>query len=82
MKVVNFLDITMNLNNESLGPCRKPNDTTLYVHTKSNHPKNIINEIPLPLNKRLSMISINESIFKSTKGSYQKALTDGRHKDE
>ena len=56
MKVVNFLDVTMNLNNESLGPYRKPNDTTLYVHTKSNHPKNVINEIPVPLNKRLSMM--------------------------
>ena len=82
MKVVNFLDVTMNLNNESFRPYRKLNDTPVYVHTQSNHPKNVINEIPLSVNRTLSMISIDESILKSTKGSYQKALTDGRHKHD
>ena len=80
MKVVNFLDVTMNLNKESFEPYRKPNDTPLYVHTDSNHPKSVIKEIPRSVNKRLSMISIDENTFESAKGPYQKAMTDSGHK--
>ena len=65
MKVVNFLDVTMNLNNESFGPYRKPNDTPLNVYTDSNHLKYVMNEILHSVKKRLAMISIDESIFKS-----------------
>ena len=35
---VNFLDVTMDLHNESFKPFRKPNDTPIYVHKLSNHP--------------------------------------------
>ena len=41
-KVINFLDITMNLNTGSYQSYMKPNNVIKYIHTKSNHPKNIL----------------------------------------
>ena len=37
LKVVNFLDVTLNINNNTYYPYRKPNDTPIYVHKQSNH---------------------------------------------
>ena len=41
-KVVNFLDITLDLNTEKFKPYSKPSNTPRYVHSKSNHPPNIM----------------------------------------
>ena len=52
----------------------KPNNTPLYVHKDSNHPPNIIKNIPESINKRLSTISSNETIFNQSVNPYQEAL--------
>ena len=52
----------------------KPNHTPTYVHRESNHPKSILQNIPLSINKRLSLISSNEEVFKSAIPPYQEAL--------
>ena len=36
--VVNFLDVTLNLETGKHKPYRKPNDEPKYINTKSNHP--------------------------------------------
>jgi len=36
---VDFLDINLNLRNNTYLPYKKPNDSMLYVHTSSNHPR-------------------------------------------
>ena len=44
LKSINFLDKTLDLSDGTYKPhkpYRKPNDEAIYVHTKSNHPKNI-----------------------------------------
>ena len=46
LKVVNFLDVTFDLNKETYQPFSKPNSQPVYVNTKSNHPPNIIKYIP------------------------------------
>ena len=38
LKIVNFLDVTFNLNNATYYPYRKPNDHPLYINVESNHP--------------------------------------------
>ena len=73
-KSVDFLDINMNLDNGIFKPYMKPNDTPLYVHSKSNHPPNILKNIPLSVNKRLSNISANETVFEEAAKPYQEAL--------
>ena len=42
LKIVDFLDITMDLKTGEHKSYMKPNNTPLYVHKQSNHPPNII----------------------------------------
>ena len=73
-KVVNFLDITLDLNEGIYRPYMKPGNTPLYVHRKSNHPPIITKNIPAAINRRLSSISINERVFIEAIPPYQEAL--------
>ena len=74
LKSVNFLDVNFNLETGLFRPYMKPNDTPTYVHKDSNHPKTILNNIPLSVNRRLSSISANEDVFNSAIPPYQEAL--------
>ena len=73
-KVVNFLDVTLDLNTEKFKPYSKPLNTPLYVHSKSNHPPSIIKNIPESVNRRLSEISSDETVFNEAATPYQEAL--------
>ena len=42
LKVVNFLDVTLDLNTETYKPYMKPNNRILYINKQSNHPPSII----------------------------------------
>ena len=47
MKVVNYLDVTFNLNDDgTYWPYQKPDNIIQYIHVESNHPPNIIKQIP------------------------------------
>ena len=69
-----FLDLELNLNTGTHSEWRKPGDSPQYISTRSNHPPNIIKQIPTMVAKRLSKLSSNEEIFDSQKGKYEKAL--------
>ena len=73
-KVVNFLDINMDLNTSIYKPFMKENDTPTYVSMKSNHPPAILKNIPLGVNRRLSRISANNTVFNAAAAPYQEAL--------
>ena len=75
-KVVNFLDVTLNLANGKYLPYNKPGNIPLYVNKKSNHPPRIIENIPKSINKRLSEISLDEDSFSKAAPLYQKAVDD------
>ena len=53
----------------------KSNDNPMYVNMKSNHPTPILKNIPLAVNRRLSKISANETVFNEAVPPYQNALT-------
>ena len=74
LDTVNFLDVTLDLPRNSFAPYSKPNNTTTYVHAQSNHPPNILENIPVAINKRLSELKSNETIFNDAKPPYQDAL--------
>ena len=74
IKVVDFLDITLNLNNGLHQPFIKPDNKISYVDNRSNHPPNIKKNIPKILNDRLSKLSSNETVFKNTVQPFQEAL--------
>ena len=52
----------------------KPNHTPIYVHAESNHPPNILKNIPVSVNKRLCSISSNEEVFNSAIQPFQQSL--------
>ena len=73
-KIVNFLDITLDLQRDLFKPFMKPNNTQCYVNKESNHPPSILKNIPESVNLRLSQLSKNEIVFKEAATTYQTAL--------
>ena len=72
---VDFLDVTLNIFENSYQPFKKPNNTPLYIHKDSNHPPHVIRNVPKAVNKRLATISSSEELFKLHKNEYQHALS-------
>ena len=70
MKVVNYLDVTFNLNDRIYNPYTKPNNKIKYIHKNSNHPPSVIRQIPLSIESRLSTLSINEKTFQEAVPPY------------
>ena len=81
LKSANFLDITLNLNTATYQPYKKPNDTLLYVHTSSNHPQQILQQLPKAIAERLSKNSSSEAIFEKAKSEYEEALKKSGYKN-
>ena len=46
IKIVNFLDVTLDLTTGKYKPYNKPGDIPLYINVKSNRPPNIIKNLP------------------------------------
>ena len=57
MKIVNYLDVTLNLTTGKYYPFRKPDNNPLYINSKSNHPPSIIRQIPASISTRISSLS-------------------------
>ena len=74
VKTVNYLDITLGLNTGTYKPHHKPNDEILYIHTKSNYPANILKQLPISIETRLSNLSTNSEIFHEASKHYQNIL--------
>ena len=82
VKNVNFLDIHLDLQRNMYRPYMKPNDTPVYVNVESNHPKSILKNIPLSVNKRLNLISSSKEVFEEAVPPYQEALKKSGHSFE
>ena len=78
--ITDFLDITMDLKTGTIKPYRKPNDQILYISALSNHPPNIIKELPRMIEKRIAKLCTNEDIFNQAKGKYEEALKSSGYK--
>ena len=72
-KMVDFLDITFNLNNGIYKPYKKPNGILLYIKKSSNYPQ-IINQLPRIISDRLSRNPSNKEVFNTSKEEYKEAL--------
>ena len=69
LKTVDFLDVRLDLINNTYQPYRKPNSETVYINKDSNHPPNILKDLPKAINKRITDISCNRDIFDATKST-------------
>ena len=79
-KIVDFLNITMDLNTGKFEPFNKPNNKPQYVHSNLNHPPSIIKNIPTAINKRLFELSSNQETLNTAKLVYQEALSQRGYK--
>ena len=74
VKELDFLNVSLNLQNSTYRPYKKLNDTLLYVHSLSNHPGNVIKEITNSTKERLSKNLSNEELLNTAKSEYEDAL--------
>ena len=82
VKIVNFLDISLNLNTGNYHPYMKPNNIIKYINTNSNHPPATIKNTVKNINNRISRNSANEEIFNASIEPYKKALSDSGYKQK
>ena len=74
LKKVDFLDVTLALDDDEYKPYHKPNSLPQYVNNLSNHPPSVLRNIPANINKRLSSISSSEKMFEQAAPIYQEAI--------
>ena len=73
-KIVHFLEVRFNLNDQTYEPYRNPNDEPGYIKKQSNYLPNIIADIPKAISKRLTSISCSKNVFDRNVDIYQTAL--------
>ena len=71
---VDFLDVTLALDDGTFKAFNKPNNIPQYVHRHSNQPPSVIRNIPPSINKRLSTISSDEKMFQTAVPLFQEAI--------
>ena len=82
VKIVNYLDVTLNLNDGSYRPYKKPTGELRYIHTQSNPPPATIRQIPISVEKRLNSLSSSKVIFDEAVTDYSKALKESGFNDD
>ena len=75
-----FIDVTFDLATGKSFLFRKSNNQPLYINVKSNHPPNILRDLPSMMNKRLSDLSCNEEEYEKAKPLYETALNESGYK--
>ena len=80
LKTANFLDVTLNLTTGKYQPYNKPDNNPLYINILSNHPPNIIKNLPENISKRFNTLSADEATFNNSKDLYNNALAESGFK--
>ena len=82
MTAVNLLDVTLNLTTGKYQPYNKPDNNPLYINILSNHPPNIIKNLPGNISKRINNLSADETTFNKSKDLYKNALVKNGFEDK
>ena len=75
-KIVDFLDVTLNLNNGTFKPFSKNDSASRYINISSNHPRSVLRQIPNAVNQRINKLSSGKKIFEENKSRYDDTLKD------
>ena len=81
-KIVNFLDVTLNLSDNTYKPFLKTDQYPSYINFNSNHPKNIIKQVPRAVKWRIKNLSASEKIFQESSKIYKEALKNSGFREE
>ena len=77
-----FLDACYNIKSSKYFPYRKPNDNPQYINTSSNHPPQVIKQIPKIISQRLSKLSCDKSEFEKAVPDYETALSASGYQEK
>ena len=75
------MDVTLDLSSNSYKPFIKTNLNPSHININSNHPINIIKQIPKAVNLRICKLSANEKKFKDCSKRYIDALKNSGFKE-
>ena len=70
------VDVTFNLKDGTYKPYHKPDNKISYINIQSNHPPNIIKQLPIIIEQRRSNNSSNETIFNEAAPLYEKTRSE------
>ena len=76
LKIVYFLDVTLNLNNGTFKPFSKNDSAPRYINISSNHPRSVLRQISNAVNQRINKLCSCKKIFEENKSRYDDALKD------
>ena len=79
LRILNYLNVILKLNDGSFRPCDKPYDIIQYINKESNHPPKLIKHLQAYIEKRLSNI---EKIFQESPVYYEDALNKAGYIDK
>ena len=82
LKIMNVLDVILNLTTGKYKPYNKPGNIPLYINVKSNHPPNIIKNLPENISRHVNKLSSDKSVFENSKYFYNSALSNSGFKDK
>ena len=82
LKIVDFLDVTLNLTDSTYKPYHKPNDEICYIHKESDHPPSIMKQLPISIKTRLSKLSLNEKVVNESVPIYKEARDESVYKHQ
>ena len=82
LKSVDFLGVIFDLYNSLYKPYRKPNNKPIYINKQSNHPPNVLKQLPKSIANRISDTSSSKDIFDKSISIYQNALYESGFKEE
>ena len=74
LKIANYLDVTLNLNDGSFRPCDKSDDVIQYINKEFNHPPDLIKHLSASIEKQLSNNSFDKKIFQESAIYYEDTL--------
>ena len=74
LKIVDFLDVTLNLTDSTYKSYHKPNDEICYIHKESNQPLSIMKQLPISIETRRSKLYSNEKVFNESVSIYRESL--------
>ena len=74
LKIVNYLDVTLNLSNGKYQLHRKPGNYPLHINAKSNYPSSIIKHLTASISNRISGLSCDSDEFNKASQIYNDVL--------
>ena len=82
LKIVNFLDVTLNISENSYKPFNKTNTIPTCINVNSHQPTSIVKQIPNVIIIRINRLSSSKNIFNNHKEFYNEALHNSGCKNE